>query len=296
MYDKTVRRRRTVLGLLVACSLILLTAYFGESGGGSLHAIQGGVLDVVSPIENVANRALSPVRNLFNWVGDTFHAKGQVKGLRERNNALIKQNVEMASKYHQALQLGGIKAVDLNAGLGDNDPVSASVLAASASVWDSTLNINTGTGDGVRTGMPVIGADDHGGALIGQISAAWHDGAQVRLITDQASFVSAKDVATGVSRGGVLPTVGQPGDLTYKYTQRDDPFNRGDIIATSGICSVKVDSLFPTDIPIGRVTRVDNAGTTNQVVHVAPLVNLQRVQNVQVLRRTNGKASNACQT
>ena len=32
MYDrKTVRRRRAVLGLLVACSLILLTAYFGES-------------------------------------------------------------------------------------------------------------------------------------------------------------------------------------------------------------------------------------------------------------------------
>ena len=43
MYDKTVRRRRAVLGLLVASSLILLTAYFGESAGGGLHSVQRGV-------------------------------------------------------------------------------------------------------------------------------------------------------------------------------------------------------------------------------------------------------------
>ncbi len=40
MYDRTVRRRRATLAGLVALSLILLTAYFGESGGGVLHAIQ----------------------------------------------------------------------------------------------------------------------------------------------------------------------------------------------------------------------------------------------------------------
>ena len=49
MYDKTVRRRRAVLGLLVALSLILLTAYFGESAGGGLHAVQRGVLEVFAP-------------------------------------------------------------------------------------------------------------------------------------------------------------------------------------------------------------------------------------------------------
>ena len=79
MYDKTVRRRRAVLGLLVACSLILLTAYFGESAGGGLHAVQRGVLEVVSPIQEGASRALKPVRDLVGWVGDTLDAKGEVK-------------------------------------------------------------------------------------------------------------------------------------------------------------------------------------------------------------------------
>src|SRR4051812_50052423 len=70
-----VRRRRAVLALLVACSLILLTAYYGESAGGGLHAVQRGFLEVVSPIQEGASRALKPVRDLFGWFDDAVHAK-----------------------------------------------------------------------------------------------------------------------------------------------------------------------------------------------------------------------------
>ena len=93
MYDKTVRRRRLVLGLLVACSLILLTAFFGESSGGGLHSVQRGVLEVVSPIQDGASRVLKPVRDLFGWVGDTLDAKGEVKSLRKERDALRAQAV-----------------------------------------------------------------------------------------------------------------------------------------------------------------------------------------------------------
>ena len=37
MFDsKVVRRRRTALAIFVALSIVMLTAYFGESGGGAL--------------------------------------------------------------------------------------------------------------------------------------------------------------------------------------------------------------------------------------------------------------------
>ena len=49
MHDKAVRRRRAVLVVLVAASLILLTAYFGESSDGRLHAVQRGALGTLSP-------------------------------------------------------------------------------------------------------------------------------------------------------------------------------------------------------------------------------------------------------
>ena len=78
MYDKQVRRRRAILALLVGLSLILLTAYFGESIGGPLKTIQRGMLEVFSPIQEGASRALKPFKDLTNWVGDTFDAKDKV--------------------------------------------------------------------------------------------------------------------------------------------------------------------------------------------------------------------------
>jgi rod shape-determining protein MreC len=295
VYDKTVRRRRAVLGLLVACSLILLTAYFGESGNGSLHAIQRGVLEVVTPIQSVASRALSPVRNLFTWVGDTFHAKGQVKGLRQQNNALRARDVTLSAQLHTARQIAGINQVDTNAGLGATHPVSATVLGWSPDLWFSTITIDKGTGDGIQDNMPVIGADDANGALIGKVTDAWGDGAVVTLITDQHSAVEAMDVATSF-RSVVQPAVGAPGTLLFQFALHNT-FKRGDIVVTSGTCSShnNVDSLFPPNIPIGTITGVDNPGTDNQSVHVKPLINLRKVQNVQVLTRTvDGNRSTTC--
>ena len=98
MYDKTVRRRRAVLALLVVLSLILLTAYFGEAPSGGLHSVQRGFLTVVSPIQDGANKALKPVRDLFGWFGDTLHAKGQRDELRKQVDRL------RARSDHQAVR------------------------------------------------------------------------------------------------------------------------------------------------------------------------------------------------
>jgi rod shape-determining protein MreC len=293
VYDKTVRRRRAVLGLLIACSLILLTAYFGESSGGSLHAVQRGVMTVVSPIQNVASTAVSPVRNLFNWISDTFHAKGKVKDLDKQNTALLRQNIALNQQVREAKQIAGLKEVDTNAGLAANRPVSATVIEASPNAWFRTVVIDKGTSDGVRDNMPVIGADDNNGGLIGKVSNAAANTAAVQLITDDRSYVSAEDVNTGI-RGGVGPTVGDPGDLTFQFSG-NNTFTHGDIVITSGTCSRTADSLFPRAIPIGTVTHVDGIGTNDQQVHVRPYVDLHRVDDVQVLTRTiDGNRSNAC--
>jgi len=84
VHDKTVRRRRAVLALLVVLSLILLTAYFGEAPGGRLHSVQRGFLTVISPLQDGANKALKPVRDLVGWIGDTLHAKASATSCASR--------------------------------------------------------------------------------------------------------------------------------------------------------------------------------------------------------------------
>ena len=84
MYDrKVVRRRRAALAVFVALSIAILTAYFGESGGGFFHAFQRGAQEAFAPIETGASRALKPVRDLFGWAGDTFDAKKENKDLKQ---------------------------------------------------------------------------------------------------------------------------------------------------------------------------------------------------------------------
>src|SRR5829696_1883952 len=70
MYDRQVRRRRAVLLALVACCLVLLTAYFGESSGGPLKSIQTGAMEVVAPVQEVANGANDELRDLVNYGRD----------------------------------------------------------------------------------------------------------------------------------------------------------------------------------------------------------------------------------
>src|SRR4051812_24964849 len=83
MYDKqVVRRRRAALAILVALSLILLTAYFGESPGGVLHGIQRGAQEALAPVESGASKALKPFRDLAGWTSDVLNSKGDNKRLK----------------------------------------------------------------------------------------------------------------------------------------------------------------------------------------------------------------------
>ena len=112
MYDRSVRRRRITVALLVACSLLLLTAYFGESSGGGLHGVQRGVLEVVSPIQEGASRALKPVRDLFGWFGDTLDAKNKNKQLKRDNQKWRAEAIAATAAVRENAQLQSLLAID----------------------------------------------------------------------------------------------------------------------------------------------------------------------------------------
>ena len=283
MYDKTVRRRRAVLGLLVAGSLILLTAYFGESAGGGLHSVQRGVVEVVSPIQEGASRAHKPVRDLVGWVGDTINAKGEVKQLRAERNALREQAVTGAAAARENDQLRGLLNLDKARGLTDEGPVAARVIGQDPSVWWSQVLINKGTGDGVLPNHPVVSPE----GLVGVVSTATSNSAIVTLLTDHRTAVGARVAESGV--GGVIEVeAGRPNDLVMRFTTRNDEVTPGQTVITAGTQSRtdRVTSLYPPRIPIGRVTRVDDPATDDQLVHVRPFANMRRLDFVQVLTRT----------
>jgi rod shape-determining protein MreC len=282
VYDKTVRRRRVVLGLLVASSLILLTAYFGESAGGGLHSIQRGALDVVSPIQEGASKALKPVRDLFGWAGDTFDAKGQLKDVRKDRDALRAQNVELQARVRENAQLKNQLDLNDTHGLTDNAPVAAHVIGQDPNLWFTQVLIDKGTSSGVRENQAVV----NGEGLVGKVTSVTAGSAIVTLATDHTTQIGATVSESGV-RGIVGVEAGHPTDLVLTSLSGKDVVRPGEIVVTSGTVSNvgKFPSPYPRNIPIGRVTRVDEPGSDNQQVHVAPFANGRRLDLVEVLTK-----------
>lgn len=281
MQDKNVvRRRRAVLALLVVLSFGLLTLYFGEGAGGGLHAIQRGAQAVLGPIESGASRALKPVRDGTGWIGDSLSAKSENEELRAEVAQLRQQLATSETDAREADQLRAL--VDLPKE--DNYPsgaehLTARVIAHSPTVWYSTLQIDKGSDDGVRTEQPVVTAD----GLAGKVTDVTGGTAQITLITDAESAVSAQLVPRG-ARGIVQPKVGDPNDLLLEFLDKEEKVEEGDTVITSGSTSSRVESLFPRGIPIGKVSRVDpNERDLYQRVHVEPFADLKRLDFVQVL-------------
>lgn len=281
MFDsKVIRRRRAALAILVVLSLGMLTAYFGESGGGVLHTFQRGAQEAFAPLETGASRALKPVRDLFGWVGDTWEAKGENEQLREEVADLRERLAAAETARRENRELRGIVGLTEAAGFPDGtDPVGARVIMRSPTVWYSTIKIDKGSGDGLAEDQPVI-AD---GGLIGKLTSVTGGTSEVTLITDASSAVSAQVNPNGAT-GVVRPVVGNPNDLLLDLIPKGRRVTEGTDVVTSGFASDRFQSLFPRGIPIGRVTRVDSEELDQlQRVHIEPFADLRSVDHVQVL-------------
>src|SRR5579875_2270740 len=188
MYRKAVSRRRAVVAGLVALSLLLITAYFGEKAGGPLHALQRGFLTVVSPIEAGANTVLSPVRSAFRSIGHAFSSGGKVGKLEREVAKLRNELISYEQKAAAGREAAGLERIDAQLSIGNYRPVSARVIADSPTIWYETVVIDKGTAAGVQDNDPVIDAE----GLVGKVALAFPDGALVMLLTDHEMAVSAK--------------------------------------------------------------------------------------------------------
>ena len=285
MYDKTVRRRRAALLIFVALSIGLLTVYFGESANGGLHAIQRGAQEVLAPIEEGASRAFKPFRDVINWTGDVFDAKSENEELKDEVAHLREDLAAAQTAQREAEQLRSLVGLPKDELFPQStEPVTARVIARSPTSWQSSVQIDKGSGAGIKEDMPVIApGGDGGGGLAGKVTSVSGGTATVTLITDESSAVSAQVMPDGAA-GIVKPTVGDPSDMLLDFIAKGQAVSADTTVITSGSRSDRFESLFPRGIPIGRVTSVDaEERELYQRVHIEPFADLKKMDFVQVL-------------
>jgi rod shape-determining protein MreC len=162
-------------------------------------------------------------------------------------------------------------------------PVTGRVIAQSPTVWYATIRVNKGSDDGVRRGQPVINEE----ALIGKVTEVFSGSAQVTLITDTTSSVTGRTSRRG-SFGVVKPaSAGNPTDLLLEFAPTSVRLDEGERVVTRGTVTDtdRLESLFPAGLPIGEISRIENAGTDTQEIHVRPFADMRSLDFVQILTR-----------
>src|SRR5918994_6628442 len=272
-------RRRIVLGLLVLLALALITISFRESEGGPLHGAQGAVAGVLQPLEVAVERVARPFRDAYGWTKDLFNARSENESLRAANELLEQQVIQNESALQQNVilkqQLDYLEGPYFPA---DFDGVAAEVIARPSSAFEQEIVVTAGSADGVEVNAAVVTAD----GFVGTVTKLTEDAARVRLLTDESSAVSAVDLrtrASGIVRHGAV------GDsLVLDYVLKKENVNVGDEIVTAGWRFGSLASLYPADIPIGRVTYVGQLDADlYQNVQIASDVDFSSLDSVLVL-------------
>lgn len=270
---------------LVAVSLFLLTAYFGESPSSPLHTVQRGIVEVLSPVQAGASKALSPVRDVAGWFSGTLHAKSRADQLATRVQQLTGEVAQYRSAYLENQQLSKDVKLD-DTGIDTYRPVTASVIVRDPTLWYQTIEIDHGSDTGVRLHDPVVGD----GALVGEVTEVAPTVSFVSLITDHTVSVTARVLDRNGDTGELVPAVGNPNQLVLQYLPAPSPSDIqagpqvGDLVTTAGFRSGPLESLFPSGIPIGTVSSVDeNALASNGTINVSPAADLRHLDVVQVL-------------
>jgi rod shape-determining protein MreC len=293
VHDKQVRRRRAVLGLLVVVSLILLTAYFGESPSSPLHSVQRGIVAVLSPVQTGASKALSPVRDVANWVSDTLRAKSQRDQLQRRVQELNKQVAEYRSAAIQNQQLRQQQGLDQSVSLDSYHPLGADVIGRDPSLWYQQVEVDKGSGDGVELNDPVTGD----GALVGKVTSVEGSSSIVTLITDHSFAVAARVLNSRGDTGVLVPAVGNPNQLLLQSLPNHASIAAPEQVVTAGFQSSTdsaLQSLYPAGIPIGTVLPVSqNELLNNGQVTVSPSADIRHFDTVQILTKPHAGTERA---
>jgi rod shape-determining protein MreC len=294
VHDKQVRRRRALLAALVGISLILLTAYFGESPNSPLHSVQRGIVEVLSPVQKGASALLKPVRDVAGWFSDTLNAKSQRDRLQTQVEKLTREVAQYQTAALQNTQLKNQVGLDNSLGISSYHPVAANVIARDPTLWYATIQVDQGSDDGVHLEDPVTGD----GALVGKVSTVDATVSVVTLITDHSYAVAAQVQDQNGDTGVLVPAVGDPNQLLLQNLPRPGSGQAGpqvnQLVVTAGFKFKALDSLYPAGIPIGHVTNANqNNLLNNGQVQVAPLADLRHLDAVQILTKARAGTQRA---
>ena len=268
-FKKKSHKNKILLALLVIISVGIATFQFRESGTvvfGSIHRL---VLSASAPIQIGITKVVTPVGDFISSIPELFNLREQNLLLQKDVEALRSENARL--KEHE-IENEQLKKLLKSAEQSVFDVKLAYIIGRSPLNWRAIAIIDVGASDGIQIGMPVISAT----GLVGKVIEVSNKAAEVQLITDQYSSVSARDQSTRAV-GLIEGTIN--GSINFNLVEKDQSIVKGDLIVTSGFGGV-----FSKGILIGKVDDVqDKPYLFYKQITVTPFIDFNNIEEVLVI-------------
>lgn len=273
-------KRRIVLALLVVLSLVMITVYFRESDGGAMHSIQNAGSTVLHPFEVGATRIAHPFQDLYDYMRGLIDAKSDRDKLQTELDRVRKRLIKLQFAARENKQLTRSLHYLSGPKVKDYRPVTTEIISKLPSEFEQRVVIAAGSGSGVQDDDPVVDPD---GRLVGKVSKVAGGQAQVTLLTDEDTAVSAIDIDTG-AEGMVRHGHGPGTTLFLDQVQKSEHVALNNRIVTAGWHQGSLSSIYPKGIPIGIVSSSNFFSTDLYAsIQIAPYVDFSSLSSVIVL-------------
>jgi rod shape-determining protein MreC len=260
------RRARSLLVAVVLGHVLLISAQVVTPAGPSV--LRATVVAVVSRVQEASWRVAGAVHALWNGYA-------ALRDAREDNLRLADENTALRVQLQQArANAAGAEEMRALLGLRPHLPwktTGADVVAGSLSPDFRAITIDRGRDDGVAQDMPVINA----AGVLGRVAQASGRTSIVQLLIDRSA---AAAVRTERARTEGVALGNGDGTLRLEYLSDTADVAEGDTVVTAGI-----DGVYPPDLAVGRIERVERAGTAYLRVVIRPFADFSRLETVLVL-------------
>lgn len=261
---------------LVTLFILLLTSSFSIYLGGSSSLsspVQIG-LSILGFVQEVFDGIYRGISSFFGSIGELSALKEKYQELLELNrdyqgmeriladlraeNQRLKEQLQFSTNFNTTL-------------------VAALVISKDPANITNNFIINKGHLHGIRKNDSIIAYQGRDYGLVGRVIEVGFTTSQVQSVINPANYVAARFQKTRYE--GLVSGRGNDRDslkMFYVRKQALEEIQPGDLVVTSGL-----NSLYPRDLPIGRVVQVFNKPYETTIeVELKPVVDFSRLEYV----------------
>ena len=254
-------------GFCLALSFyILIVSARGQLSNEPVGAL---LMWVLRPLQIVAQRTT-------NWIIDVQENYLTLSGYKSENERLRKRIHTLEVERQRLLEAEATnrklkQLLDFRVRL-PGTPITASIIANSASNWFQGCILDKGSADGVQKNMAVVTPL----GILGKVVSVTARSAKVILLTDPNSGI---DVMIQRTRSRGIISGSLDSGTVLKYMKRSEDVQVGDRLITSGL-----DGVFPKGLLAGTVIKVNKQSLgLFQSIEVMPAVQSEMVEEVLVV-------------